>query len=117
MSVTGPTRIPQADIYAGVVSLDLMVRWRLLKSPELPHGRLQPYFMVGPAALITDPDDFGVSVGFKVGGGMAWQFTRRLALFGEYRFTRFTPDVDSGRLRYEATVNTHHAVGGISFRF
>lgn len=117
LSATGPTRIPSAEIHAGVLSLEVMVRWRLLKAPEFPHGRVQPYLLVGPAALITDPEDFGVSIGFIAGAGVAWHLTRHLALFGEYRFTRFTPDVDSGNFRYEATVNTHHAVGGVSFRF
>lgn len=111
------TTLNHEDVPAAVVGLDLLLRWPLITSPDFPYGRVQPYLTVGPSALISDPDDFGTSVGFKIGSGIAWQVTRHVAVFGEYRFTRYTPEVNSGNLRYEADLNTHHAIGGISFRF
>jgi opacity protein-like surface antigen len=117
-TVAGPVTIASADLPAVVVGGDLLLRWRFLQTPDIPNGRLQPYITLGPALLVTDSDDLGTTLGFKVAGGFAWQFHRRLAVFGEYRFTRFTPsDVESGGLRYSADVNTHHVLGGISLRF
>lgn len=118
ISVSGPATIPSADLPAVVVGVDLLLRWRFLRTEEIPHGRLQPYLGLGPALLVTDPDDLGTTLGFKAAGGFAWQFHRRLAAFAEYRFTRFTPrDVHVGGLRYSVDVNTHHALGGLSLRF
>jgi hypothetical protein len=117
VSVAGPAEIPSAWIPAGVVSADLMVRWRLFQDGTAPHGRVQPFLLAGPAFLITDHEDFGTSLGVKTGGGVAWQLTRWLAVFAEYRFTHFTPTVETGGLRYKATVSTHHALVGLSFRF
>jgi cytochrome c oxidase assembly factor CtaG/opacity protein-like surface antigen len=118
VTVAGPVTIASADLPAVVVGGDLLLRWRFLQTPDIPNGRLQPYITLGPALLVTDSDDLGTTLGFKVAGGFAWQFHRRLAVFGEYRFTRFTPsDVESGGLRYSADVNTHHVLGGISLRF
>lgn len=118
VSVAGPTTIPSADLPAIVVGADLLLRWRFLTTADIPNGRLQPYLALGPAWLVTDPDDLGTTLGFKAAGGFAWQFHRHLAVFGEYRFTRFRPDdVESGGLRYSTDVNTHHVLGGISFRF
>jgi opacity protein-like surface antigen len=112
-----PVVLAGEDVPAAVVGLDLFLRWPLLASTDFPHGRLQPYVTAGPSALITDPEDFGTSLGFKLGAGAAWHVTRRIALFAEYRFTRFTPEVDTGNVRYETDLNSHHVVGGISFRF
>jgi opacity protein-like surface antigen len=118
VTAAGPVTIPSVDLPAVVVGGDLLLRWRFLQAPHAPHGRLQPYLTLGPALLITEPDELGTTLGFKVAGGFAWQFHRRLAAFTEYRFTRFTPsDVESGGLRYSADVNTHHALGGLSLRF
>lgn len=36
---------------------------------------------------------------------------------GEYRFTYFRPEVDSGGLTYKADLSTHHLVFGPSLRF
>lgn len=117
VSVAGDTRIPATSVPAGVISPDLMLRWRLLRTEDIPHGRLQPYLMGGPSFLITDPEDFDTAMGFNVGAGLAWQLHRRFALFTEYRFTRFQPEVRSGGLRYRADVSTHHVTAGLSLRF
>lgn len=126
--VRGETTIPDLDIPStiGVSSLDVMLRRRVLRSPDFPHGRLQPYLSAGPAILFTDAKP-KVTVGVKVGAGLAWQLHENLALFGEYRFTHFSPEVDTGGVRIgpietgdlevETQINTHHVLTGISIRF
>ena len=109
--------IPSQDIPAVAVSADLMVRWRLFPSPAAPHGRLQPYLLAGPALLITDPDTLGTTLGLKVGGGLALQLFRHLALFAGVSFHAVPARGKSGELTYEATVQTHHALAGGSLRF
>jgi opacity protein-like surface antigen len=103
-----------------------MLRRPVWASAAFPHGQLQPYLTAGPALLYTevDPD---VELGVKVGVGLAWQFHQHFALFGEYRFTHFSPEVDTGGLDVggvetgdldvEADLNTHYFLAGISFRF
>jgi len=118
ISSAGPARIPSITIPAVVFAADLLARLRFLKTPDIPNGRLQPYITAGPAFLVTDPEDYGTTLGFKVAGGIAWQFHRRMAVFVEYRYTQFLPrDIKIGDLRYSADVKTNHALGGFSFRF
>jgi opacity protein-like surface antigen len=118
ISAAGPARLPSVTIPAVVFAADLLLRWRFLQTADIPNGRLQPYITVGPAWMVTDPEDYSATLGFKVAGGFAWQFHRRMAVFAEYRYTQFLPDdVEVGGLRYSADVKTHHALGGLSFRF
>ena len=120
------------DISVTGVSLDLMVRGRVLPSQEFPRGRLQPYFTVGPTVSIAEAEDSpnfdpanqsesDTAVGVKVGAGVAWNILKHVTVFGEYRLTRFSPDFRFSDLGFPATmetdVNTHHFVGGIGFRF
>jgi opacity protein-like surface antigen len=120
--------IPELDLpsTAAVAAVDVMVRHPVLTSPEFPHGRLQPYLTAGPAFLLTDVDP-EFTLGVKVGAGLGWQLHRHVALFGEYRFTHFSPEietggvvvgpVETGDLEIETDVNTHHVLAGLSFRF
>ena len=61
IAAAGPARIPSAEIPAVVFAADLLLRWRYLRTPDIPNGRLQPYITVGPAFLVTDPDDLGTT--------------------------------------------------------
>ena len=119
------------------VSFDLMLRWPgLVASPQFPKGRLQPYLTVGPAvffATAKDSTNFGppnnqsshdTSVGVKAGVGTAWMLTPTIGIFGEYRFTHFSPkfefDTDVpgfSRTKVETDVNTHHVLVGVTLRF
>lgn len=124
------------DLAVTAVSFDAMVRWPLLRSNEYPKGRLQPYLTVGPAIFIArgkdlfttggpvTKSDTDTSVGPKVGAGLAWQFYRNVAFFGEYRFTHFNPDLSARDVFFvnfkdevKTQVNTHHLVLGVSVRF
>ena len=119
------------------VSFDLMLRWPgLVASPQFPKGRLQPYLTVGPAvffATAKDSTNFGTpnnqtshdtSVGVKAGVGTTWMLTPHIGLFGEYRFTHFSPKVEFdsdvagfSKTKVETDVNTHHVLVGVTFRF
>jgi opacity protein-like surface antigen len=119
------------------IAFDLMLRWPgLVASEQFPKGRLQPYLSVGPAIFIAtakDSDNFGVpdnqsstntSLGVQVGTGVTWLLTPNIGIFGEYRFTHFSPqfgfDVATpgfSKTTVETDVNTHHVLFGVSIRF
>ena len=125
------------DITVVPLSFLLMLRWPLLTSDEFPKGRLQPYLGIGLATFFADltadftptvsqkVDDFAIEAGLDLRSGLAWQFHPRFALFGEYRFTHFSRELDPkppflgfGTVEIvETTLSTHHFLGGVSFRF
>ncbi|MEO8341735.1 MAG: outer membrane beta-barrel protein [Nitrospirota bacterium] len=113
------------------VGLDVVrLRLPLFQSENFPHGRLQPYVTGGPAFFRTrlkDTTNLGppanqsttdTSLGLKVGAGVSYQFTELIGLFGEYRFTHFQAQhALEGPVVLTETFNTHHMIGGLSFRF
>ena len=128
-----PVTIPAFTfpLTAVVAPLELMVRWPLLVNADFPKGRLQPYLTAAPSILFTDEDP-EVTLGVKVGTGLAWQFHKHFALFTEYRFTHFSPEVRRGSFtlidqggvtvkvrkpKVATDLNTHYVIAGISFRF
>jgi opacity protein-like surface antigen len=132
---------PKVRLDLGVtgIAADVMARWPLLMTKEIPNGQLQPYLTIGPTLFVTrisrlrdvgsgaksHQSDTDTSVGLKTGAGLAWQFSPNIAVFGEYRFTHFSPDFSvrdkvfkgSPNDKAETTLNTHHALMGVSFRF
>jgi opacity protein-like surface antigen len=128
--------VSAVDLSVTAISFDLMLRWPLMVSREFPKGQLQPYFSIGPAIFITSAEDTLIfdppgqsetdaSVGVKLGLGAAWLFLKNVAVFGEYRFTHFSPEFefrdDVGGVPVPATletdVNTHYFLVGASYRF
>jgi opacity protein-like surface antigen len=122
------------DITVDSVSVDLMLRLPLLKSADAPQGRVQPYLTVGPPLFITNitprnttsfknqDGDTDLSFGLKAGGGVAVQVFKNLMLFGEYRFTHVSPDVELrdanlARTRLGTDLDTHSALVGLSVRW
>lgn len=122
------------DITVNSISVDLMLRLPLLKSAEAPQGRVQPYLTVGPPLFITSitprntqsfknqDGDTDFSFGLKAGGGVAVQIFKNLMLFGEYRFTHVSPDVELrdanlSRVRLGTDLDTHSALVGLSVRW
>src|SRR5262245_22377778 len=119
------------------VSFDLMLRWPgLVASAQFPKGRLQPYLTVGPTIFLAtakDSTNFGspnnqsshdTSVGVKAGVGTTWMLTPHIGIFGEYRFTHFSPKFEFdndvagfSKTKVETDVNTHHVLVGVPFRF
>ena len=121
------------DLSVWTLGFDAMLRFPLLKSPQFPKGQLQPYITVGPAIFVAHAEDRGnfepsnqhdtdASVGVKVGAGVAWQFTKTIAMFGEYRYTHFSPEFSFrddvlGSATLSTNVNTHYLLMGVSLRF
>jgi opacity protein-like surface antigen len=77
----------------------------------------------GPQELSpSNQDDTDASVGVKVGAGVACQFTKLIAMFGEYRDTHFSPeftfrDNAIGSATLSSNIYTHYLLMGVSFRF
>jgi len=132
----------------GVVPITalLMLRAPLLPSDAVPRGQLQPYINVGPGAFITVGDNTydnnydnsynnhdnyhhhhdspsSVDVGVDVHAGATWMFTSRFGMFGEYRFTHYTANLDSDssynghNISVESTLDTHHVMAGFAWHF
>ncbi|HKQ66230.1 MAG TPA: hypothetical protein VJZ73_14560 [Methylomirabilota bacterium] len=117
---SGQVRLPSIELPFAGFSPQLMLRWPLFTSNEMPAGRLQPYAGFGPAwAVSIDRDEVVLVPGGLVRGGLAFQVFRHLALFAEYRYS-FFPNfelTDSHGLHFQTDVRTHHVVGGLSIRF
>jgi opacity protein-like surface antigen len=126
------------EIHVVPISLLLMLRYPLFKSEKFRHGRIQPYVGIGPGIFLSVSNvDFrptvpktisGTSfdVGLDLRAGIAWQFHKHLALFGEYRYTDFSIDLEQTDILYglagtKETMNTqlttNHFLIGISYRF
>jgi hypothetical protein len=133
--VKQPVTLQTIDYEVTALALDVIrLRLPLLESPEFPRGRLQPYLTAGPAFFFTRATNTlngeldrktatDTSLGVKVGTGASWQLSTRIALFGEYRFTHFRSEPvfnstsSSLRVPFESNIDTHHFLGGVSFRF
>ncbi|MFI5373133.1 MAG: outer membrane protein [Candidatus Rokuibacteriota bacterium] len=131
---TGRGGTGSLDVQTTSVSVDLMLRLPLWKSADAPQGRVQPYVAVGPPFFITTitprntrnfrnhDDDTDYSFGFKAAAGVAVQVYSNLALFGEYRFTHVSPEVELhdanlNRTTLRTELDTHSALLGISARW
>jgi opacity protein-like surface antigen len=122
------------EVETTAVSVDLMLRLPLLKTADAPQGRVQPYVAAGPPVFMTTitprhtrnfrnhDSDTDFSFGYKLAGGVAVQVYKNLALFGEYRFTHVSPEVElrdasNGKTTLRADLDTHSALFGISARW
>jgi hypothetical protein len=129
---TARTTVPPIDLSVIAISFDLMLRAPLLATKEIPAGRFQPYVLLGPGVFFVTADDRGnfvrrhqsdveITPGYNAGGGMTWQFSPALGLFGEYRFSHTNPEFEFQNLGAHSTVetdiNTHHFLLGISAKF
>lgn len=131
---TGQGGTGSFDVETSALSVDLMLRLPLLKSPAAPQGRVQPYLAVGPPLFITTitpvrtrsfrnhDDDTDYSFGVKAAAGVAIQVYQSLALFGEYRFTHVSPEVELrdanlNRVTLRTDLDTHSVLVGISARW
>ena len=117
------------------LSLDLMLRLPLFKTDKAPWGTLQPYISGGVPVFKTtvtprttaqfrnQDGDTDISVGYKVGGGLAFQVAPNLMVFAEYRFIHSEASVDlrdSTTLRrtpVHLDLDTHAAILGLSARW
>jgi opacity protein-like surface antigen len=132
---TAPATLQAIDFSASAVGFDVVrLRYPLLASSEYPMGRLQPYASAGPALFkvrvtnkangeLTTQSASDTALGYKLGAGLSWQFTPRIGVFGEYRYTHVHAEPDlqgtitGARVPTKFDLDTHHLVAGLSFRF
>jgi opacity protein-like surface antigen len=111
----------------------IMLRYLLLPSEVAPDGELQPYVAVGPSAFVmsaksslnsTLPASFttaSVDPGLDVRAGVAWQFHKNVAVYGEYRFThvnaKFKDTTTNPSTSLDTNLNSNHFLIGVSYRF
>ena len=125
----------QLDVDAYALSLDLILRVPLLKTEKAPWGSIQPYITGGVPVFRTSvtprttaqfrnhDGDTDYSVGYKVGGGIAFNVAPNLMLFAEYRLTHVQAAVelrDSATLHHaplRLDLDTHSALFGLSARW
>lgn len=133
------------DISALPLSLLFALRAPLFPTPDRPGGRLQPYGMAGVTFYKIDSsvhlDGMGGSttkwgwpgianggdpvVGPYLAAGLAWQPVKNVAIFGEYRYSRFDVEFDTTDSiilptmngRVDTTVDIDRIIFGISYRF
>ena len=123
----------RADIHVIPISLLVMFRVPIFRSDDLPGGRLQPYVGVGPAlflSVIRSRNFMGsglnfvsvdASVGSDVHAGVKVQILSWLAVFAEYRHTRFDANWDDkvtgGNAKITTEFATNHFQMGVGFHF
>jgi opacity protein-like surface antigen len=136
---------PGVDIDAIPFSFLLALRAPLYATPDRPGGRLQPYAMAGLSFYLIDisvhPGGAGGSslqgsslffggsgdpvLGPYLAAGLAWQPSRNLAVFGEYRYSSFDAGFDTTNSflfptangKVDTSVKTGHVLFGFSYRF
>ncbi len=104
------------------ISVLLMLRAPLLRTPSFPYGRLQPYLGIGPSLVYSRSEagsarDTSFDPGFDFRLGLTWMLTRTVGLFGEYRFSYVQPDYDLGGEQVEPEYSVNHLAVGLTFRF
>ena len=133
----GPIALAPFDISVVGIGCDLLrFRLPLQKSTQFPNGRLQPYFSLGPTvAIVTLEDsinefppgqeDTDASVGVKLDLGVTFMLTKQVGLFGGYRCTHASAEVELVDLAptppdqdtFEIDLNTHHLIFGATVAF
>ena len=119
------------------ISALLMLRAQLLATDDIPQGQFQPYLAVGPGYYFVFHDvDFrpdisskfslsGAHLGIDARAGLRWLFSKNMGLYAEYRLTHFSSDSENDNFtiggepveRVNATMTTHHVLGGLTFSF
>ena len=129
----------KVDVSVIPLSVLLMLRLPLFVRNEFPGGKLQPYFGFGPSACFFDIEvqfqpiiertisRHYAEFGWQLQMGLLWQFHKEYGLFVEYRYTTFRINEEweedatfltSGHTeKVKTTLDTHHFLMGISFRF
>ncbi|HEV8585080.1 MAG TPA: acyloxyacyl hydrolase, partial [Methylomirabilota bacterium] len=133
---TNRTRFGSLDFDVFGISLDVFLRVPLMKSPDAPGGKIQPYVLAGAPMFVTSVDprnsrtfrdndgDTDVSFGYKGGVGLAFYVFKNLMIFGEYRFTHVSPEFElrsstgtGAKATVRTDLDTHTGLAGISARW
>jgi opacity protein-like surface antigen len=115
------------DLTTVPTSFLFMARVPLLRTDEVPAGRLQPYIGVGPSVVWSQvekdaQDHSSTDPGLDVRGGIAWMFFQSFGVFTEYRFTYTTTqfgtfDPGNQTTDFDGTLDINHLLFGAAFRF
>lgn len=105
------------DLYVVPITIQVMLRYPLLRDDEFAHGRIQPYLGIGGGLFSTvvgvdgeiEDDETEVDGGVDIRLGIAGLLTPTISAFGEYRYTEFK----SRGLTYE----TNYIQFGVSYHF
>ncbi len=128
----GPLTLDRIDLTVVPLSFLAMFRHPILPSELVPRGQLEPFFAVGPSLMISDiavplsPGQLSIhdtvlNLGLDARAGLGWRFDQHVGLFAEYRFTFVRPEFEEvlagTREVVRTTLQTHHLLVGVSFRF
>lgn len=124
------------------VSTLVMFRLPLMKNHAHPGGALWPYIGLGPGIFFSTVEyevadsvipalleksvsgtysDREADIGLDARAGFAIMLPRHIAIFSEYRHTRFDPDFEEDvlgvKVKIAARANTHHLLYGFTYFF
>jgi hypothetical protein len=106
------------------MALNLLFRYPIWTTPDMPQGRWHPYIGVGGGAQRARLSTLGyeetsTSPSVQALGGIKFFVVKYLALFGEAKWTQgwhtFKYETDSYWERY--SISTIHLVGGVALHF
>lgn len=127
------------DFTAYTTTPMLMLRLPILKTEIYPTGMINPYAGIGPSfAFIKGTIDYRpqlarkishstLTTGYQALAGVLVHLDPKIAIFAEYKFTRFTPELEDDKCtgfgscvtteRVKATLETNHYLVGVAFKF
>ena len=106
------------------MALNLLFRYPIWATPDMPQGRWHPYIGIGGGAQraklsILGYEETSTSPSVQALGGIKFFVIKYLALFGEAKWTQgwhtFKYETDSYWERY--SISTIHLVGGVALHF
>jgi hypothetical protein len=100
----------------------LMVRWPLGRTADNVYGRWTPYAGIGGGdqrVRILRPEPLFSSHGptIQAVAGSEARLSRRIGVFGEYRFERVKDEATIATTEINIKLRTHHLAGGVSVHF
>ena len=112
------------DFHATYFGVNVLVRYPMGVTPELPNGRWFPYIGVGGGGLRLafrapgSNEDWSTAPAFQGLGGVKVFLSKHIAAFAEGKFIRASNSIETqGGGSVDLTVNSVHGVGGLSFHF
>jgi len=114
------------------ISALLMFRAPLVRSPERPNGRAQPYLAIGPSLMISTAklteglaalgtaridSDTSVDPGLDARFGIRLIASSWISVILEYRLTYFKPTWQIQGRSVETTVRTNHFIIGLGIHY
>lgn len=106
------------------MALNLLFRYPIWATPDMPQGRWHPYIGIGGGAQraklsILGYEETSTSPSVQALGGIKFFVIKYLAVFGEAKWTQgwhtFKYETDSYWERY--SISTIHLVGGVALHF